>query len=164
MSVYDVKIKRLALLLLPTALRKPLMAAFVQGAVQGVNVLHGSFMQWRGDRDYRLSHNGQVCYLRAVLNDAFDPGERRIRVEDADSGMPEGTRLFMREEDRHVLAPARETGGAFVLNRRGYSGAAGSDFWVSVPYELMRGTDTARLAALVDAYRLASRRWRIRYY
>ena len=58
MSVYDVKIKRLALLLLPTFLRRPLMAALVQSAVQGVSVLHGFFMQWRTDRDYRLTHNG----------------------------------------------------------------------------------------------------------
>ena len=40
MSVYDVKIKRLALLLLPTALRKPLVAAFMQSAVQGLSLIH----------------------------------------------------------------------------------------------------------------------------
>lgn len=164
MSVYDVKIKRLALLLLPSFLRRPLMAALVQSAVQGVSVLHGSFMQWRADRDYRLTHNGQVCHLRAMLNDVFDPGERRIRVEDKDSGERTAARLFMRAEDRHILLPARGTDRVFVVNRRGYSGAADSDFWVSLPYELMRKTDEARLAALVNTYRLASKQWKIRYY
>lgn len=163
MSVYDVKIKRLALLLLPTALRRPLVAAFMQSAVQGVGVLHGSFMQWRADRDYRLTHNGQVCYLRAVLNDTFDPGERRIRVEDRDSGALRGARLFTRDADRHILLPARDTGGALVVNRRGYGGASGLDFWVSVPYALMGKIDETRLAALVGTYKLASRRWTINY-
>ncbi len=80
MSLYDLKIKRLALLLLPTFYRKPLIAAFAQSMVQGVNIVYGNFMRWRQDKQYRLSHNGQVCYLRAVLNDQFDPIERRITI------------------------------------------------------------------------------------
>lgn len=163
MSVYDVKIKRLALLLLPTFLRRPLMAALVQSAVQGVSVLHGSFMQWRADRDYRLTHNGQVCHLRAVLNDTFDQTERRITVDDEDSGGLRGARLFTRDMDRHILLPARETGGALVINRRGFGGASGLDFWVSVPYALMGKIDETRLAALVSTYKLASKRWTINY-
>ena len=103
MSVYDIKIKRLALLLLPTALRKPLVAAFMQSAVQGCSVLHGEFMRWRDDKDYRLWHNGQVCHLRAVLNDTFDHTERRITVDDEDSGGLRGARLFTRDMDRHIL-------------------------------------------------------------
>lgn len=148
MSVYDVKIKRLALLLLPTALRKPLVAAFMQSAVQGCSVLHGEFMRWRDDKDYRLWHNGQVCHLRAVLNDTFDQTERRITVDD---------------EDRHILLPVRGGGKAFIINRRGYGGVSGFDFWVSVPYALMGKIDETRLAAVVSTYKLASKRWTINY-
>ena len=125
MSVYDVKIKRLALLLLPTALRKPLVAAFMQSAVQGCSVLHGEFMRWRDDKDYRLWHNGQVCHLRAVLNDTFDQTERRITVDDEDSGGLRGARLFTRDMDRHILLPVRGGGKAFIINRRGYGGVSG---------------------------------------
>ena len=146
MSVYDVKIKRLALLLLPTALRKPLVAAFMQSAVQGCSVLHGEFMRWRDDKDYRLWHNGQVCHLRAVLNDTFDQTERRITVDDEDSGGLRGARLFTRD-----------------INRRGYGGVSGFDFWVSVPYALMGKIDETRLAAVVSTYKLASKRWSINY-
>lgn len=87
MSLYDLKIKRLALLLLPTFYRKPLIAAFAQSMVQGVNIVYGNFMRWRQDKQYRLSHNGQVCYLRAVLNDQFDPIERRITITDGTANM-----------------------------------------------------------------------------
>ena len=141
MSVYDVKIKRLALLLLPTALRKPLVAAFMQSAVQGCNVLHGEFMRWRDEQNYRLWHNGQVCHLRAVLNDTFDQSERRITVDDESS----------------------EDGKAFIINRRGYGGVSGFDFWVSVPYALRGKIDETRLAAVVSTYKLASKRWTINY-
>lgn len=163
MSVYDVKIKRLALLLLPTAYRKPLLAAFAQSLVQGANVVHGNFMRWRQDKQYRLSHNGQVCYLRAALNDTFDQVERRITVEDEQSSEERDARLYLREVERAILIPLRSAGGAFIINRRGYSGVSGYDFWVSIPYALRGKVDETRLAAVVDTYRLASKRWTINY-
>lgn len=163
MSVYDVKIKRLALLLLPTFLRKPLMAAFAQSMVQGVNVVHGDFARWRDGRNYRLAHNGQVCHLRAVLNDTFDQVERRIRVEDEESGAMQGSRVFVREAGRQVLLFRREENNPFVINRRGFGGASGLDFWVTVP-RLLRGTiDETRLSAVADMYKLAGKRWTINY-
>lgn len=163
MSLYEVKIKRLALLLLPTALRKPVIAALAQSAVQGCNALHGEFMRWKSDKDYRLSHNGQVCHLRAVLNDMFDQTERRITVDDEDSGNQRGARLFTRDMDRHILVPLRATGNAFIINRRGYGGVSGFDFWVSIPYALMGKIDETRLTAVVSTYKLASKRWTINY-
>lgn len=163
MSLYELKIKRLALLLLPTAYRKPILAALAQNLVQGVNVLYGDFMRWRQDKQYRLSHNGQVCYLRAVLNDTFDPVERRILVEDQWSASLQGQRIFMREAERFVLIPARSTGMAFILNRRGFGGVNGYDFWITVPMELRGQINEARLNAIVDTYKLASKRWTINY-
>ena len=69
MSKYDVKFKRLALLLLPTFLRRPLIAAVAYASVIPVQYLYVRFIRWKQDTDYRLNNNGQVCYLRAVLND-----------------------------------------------------------------------------------------------
>ena len=163
MSVYDVKIKRLALLLLPTFLRKPLMAAFAQSMVQGVNVVHGDFAWWRDDRNYRLEHNGQVCHLRAVLNDTFDQVERRIRVEDEESGAMQGSRVFVREAGRQVLLFLREENNPLVINRRGFGGASGLDFWVTVPRSLRGTIDEIRLSAVVNTYKLAGKRWTINY-
>lgn len=163
MSLYDIKIKRLALLLLPTSYRKPLMAAFAQHLVQGVNVVCGDFMRWRQDRHYRLTHNGQVCYLRAALNDAFDQVERRITVEDEQSSEEHDSRLYLREMERPILLPLRGSGEAYIINRRGYGGVSGYDFWVSIPYALRGKVDETRLARVVDTYRLASKRWTINY-
>ena len=163
MSIYDVNIKRLALLLLPIALRRPLMAAFAQTAVQGVHALHAVFMKWKGDCDYRLTHNGQVCHLRAALNDAFDPKERRIAIDDEWSNDTGGTTVYMRCMERSLKVPGRVSGRAIILNRRGFGGVSGYDFWVSVPYALRATLDETRLAAIVNKYKLASKRWTINY-
>lgn len=163
MSFYDLKVKRLALLLLPTFYRRPLIAAFAQSVVQGVNQIYGDFMKWRQDEDYRLSHNGQVCYLRAALNDNFDPIERRILVEDEWSGSLQGQRVFCRETGRFIFAPMRSVRTPFILNRRGFGGVSGEDFWVTVPRALRGVLNEARLDAVVNTYKLASKRWTINY-
>lgn len=79
MDKYDVNFKRLALLLLPTFWRRPLFAAMAYAAVSPLQYLHTRFILWKRESDYRLEHNGQVCYLRALLNDKFDPIDRRTQ-------------------------------------------------------------------------------------
>ena len=81
-NLYDVNFKRLALLLLPTFRRRPLTAAVAYAAVSPLQYLHTQFILWKQNTDYRLRHNGQVCYLRGLLNDLFDPIDRRITVTD----------------------------------------------------------------------------------
>lgn len=161
MSFYDLKIKRLALLLLPTAYRKPLIAAFVQSMAQGVNIVYGNFMRWRQNKQYRLSHNGQVCYLRAVLNDQFDPIERRITITDTTANM-DLLILYCRDIDMAALVPSRGADNSMTLYRRG-SDDSGYDFWVNIPIALYNTVDMERLKAIVSTYKLASKRFSINY-
>lgn len=161
---YRVNVKRLALLTLPTAWRKPLMGAIVYAIVTPIGRLVAELVAWRGEQDYRLRHNGQVCKLRAVLNDEADPGERRITIEDAESTEGETANLiYRREEGRWVMLPERSNGGAVTVNRRGYGGVSGYDFWVNIPEELRATTDESRLRAIINKYKLASKRYAINY-
>ena len=150
MSKYEVNIKRFALLLLPTFWRKPLLATLAYAMVSPLGYLHTRFVLFRRDTVYRLTHNGQVCYLRAVLNDQFDPIERRIT-------------LHKREEEQAFLLPTRDTGRAFIINRRGFGGINGFDFWVNIPISLYDTVDASRLRAIVGTYKLASKRFSINY-
>lgn len=162
MSKYDVNFKRLALLLLPTFLRRPLMASLTYAAVTPLNYIHTRFLEFRKDAAYRLNHNGQVCYLRAVLNDTFDPELRRITVTDTAQNV--GILLvFRRDEDRAILVPRRNSESVVLVNRRGFGGVSGYDFVVNIPLAL-RGIDDARLTAVVNTYKLASKRFAISYY
>lgn len=162
MSKYEVNIKRFALLLLPTFWRKPILAAFAYAMVWPLVGLHTRFILFRRDTVYRLTHNGQVCHLRAVLNDQFDPIERRITISDeaASSGV---LMLHMREQEQAFMLPTRESDKAFIVNRRGFDGVNGFDFWVNIPISLYDAVDVFRLRAIVGTYKLASKRFSINY-
>ena len=161
-KLYDVNFKRLALLLLPTFRRRPLLAALAYAAVSPLQYLHTRFMLWRRDTDYRLLHNGQVCCLRGLLNDLFDPIDRRITVTEEVSNVGNIV-LHRREAQRAVRLPARGSGRMVVLNRRGYGGVSGYDFWVNIPVALLDEIDTDRVRAVVDSYKLASKRYQINF-
>ena len=73
--------------MLPTFMRRRRLFAFVRALCAplylGKDSLYQRFLEMRGDHIYRLSHNGQVCYLRAALNDAFGL-KKGFEIEDAD--------------------------------------------------------------------------------
>lgn len=156
MSKYDVNFKRLALLILPPFLRKPLMAALAYAAVAPLNFLHTKFVLFQRATDYRLTHNGQVCHLRAVLNDQFDPIERRITLTDQVTGVGP-LMLWVRAEDRAFLLGTR------IINRRGADSENALDFWVNIPISIREAVDVTRLKAIVNTYKLASKRFSINY-
>lgn len=160
MSAYNVHLKRLALMLLPCAWRKPLIAAFAQSAVAGFFVTHREFMKWKEEQEYRLRHTGQVCRLRALLNDHFDPQQRRIIIEDAAPAEGYAARIYHRSHERGYRLP-RAPQAPKIINRRGYGGANGYDFWIHLPLELQPNFNEPRLADLVNTYKLASKRWAI---
>ena len=162
-KTFDVNIKRLALLTLPTWLRRPLTAALIYSGVAPVSRLLGELRLFRKETTYRLTHNGQVCKLRAVLNDEFDPLLRRIKIEDGDSSESiEASTIWMREEGKWVMLPRRGEGVA-LIHREGFSGTSGYDFWVTVPAELRDTEREARMRALVNMYKLACKRYTITY-
>ena len=162
MDKYDVNFKRLALLLLPTFWRRPLFAAMAYAAVSPLQYLHTRFILWKRESDYRLEHNGQVCYLRALLNDKFDPIDRRITITETVENVGFIT-LRKREEDDEVLVPRRGSERFLILNRRGFGGVSGYAFWVSIPLARRDKLVITQFRAVVDAYKLASKRFSINY-
>ena len=112
---------------------------------------------------YRLEHNGQTCYLRAVLNDVFDAGKRRITVTDYEQTTSEGKTIYLREQDNETIVSCRESMTPLVVNRRGFVGVSGTDFMINLPSELKENIDTIRLRAIVNTYKLVSKRYIINY-
>lgn len=162
MSSFNVDFKKLGMLLLPTFLRRPIIASLVCSAVTPVGYLHTRLMRLREDTDYRLRHNGQVCHLRGVLNDLFDYDERRIIIEDV-AEEDGGVTLYMHEEQRAMILSRQETGKVVVLTQRRFAGANRYDFAVVIPDALKGTIDEARLRAVVGMYKLASKRFIITY-
>jgi len=164
MYKYDVNYRKLVLLLLPLRLRKPLISALIYSAVQPLRDLNIRFRSLRVDSEYSLSHNGQVCHLRAAINDVFDADDRRITITDAESvAASGGVVVSLREDEEALVAPLREDSTPIIVHRRGYVVAAGADFWVNVPAELRDSLDTVKLAALISKYKLVSKRYSLNY-
>ena len=124
--------------------------------------LHTQFVLWKHDAEYRVQKNGQVCHLRAVLNDMFDPIDRRITITDNAENVGYII-LHHRDTDQSVRLPARGSGRAVILNRRGYGGVNGYDFWVNLPVALYGKVDLAQVTGVVNTYKLASKRFSINF-
>lgn len=151
---YDINFNRLALAIVPLKLRQPLLMNFLYVMLTGVRKAAAVFSTYREDTDYRLTHNGQVCYLRAVLNDRFDWSQRRITIEDIAEG--EGTILYRRELFRFLMTPV-------IINKRAFTGSDSVDFAVVVPVALRGAFVEEQMRALIDTYKLASKRYTIIY-
>lgn len=155
--------KRLALLALPSWLRRPLAGALIYAGVAPLGRLLGELRAYRSATSYRLGHNGQVCKLRGVLNDELDPELRRVRIADGGEEALEGVRVWVRSEERWVGVPRREKGGGCMVNGRGYGGISGVDFVVVLPMDVRGKVDETRVRGIVNMYRLAGKRYAIGY-
>lgn len=163
MSKYDINLRKWILLLLPTYHRRPFLAVLVYCTIAPLRYIYVKFLALRNDSIYRLEHNGQTCYLRAVLNDMFDAGKRRITVTDYEQTTSEGKTIYMRELDNETVVAGREVMAPLVVNRRGFVGVSGIDFMINLPAEMEGTIDDVRLRAFVNAYKLVSKRYIINY-
>lgn len=151
---FNVDITKLTQLLTPTFLRKPVMLAWLK-------VLHSPLqdvVDWFNDNRkanlYNLAHNGQVCYLRKALNDRFDVQYRRIYI--TDGNLHQRRYIYTEGEQK-----PQWLGTIYLYDDSDYSDT-GVDFIVMVPSELQYSDYEMR--ALIDFYRLASKRYKIQLY
>lgn len=160
--IYKINFSRLLINLLPTFLRQPVIYGILHA---GGAVLEGQaykdFTEARREHNYKLTHNGQVCYLRAVLNDAFGGGFDILEVE------RKGDWLYAITEDgTGILLTTGEDGNAAeveggekvpVVYNEILLNASQNSFIVSVPAGIYN-TNLPAVAALVDKYKLISKR------
>lgn len=159
---FNINWERLALLLLPTFLRNEVMRAWASLLVLPMSEIHYQWRENRKDNIYRLAHNSQKCYLRAALNDRFDNQLRRIRIDDGNSfkrkyiytdGELNGTII-----NSQIFVKPTYLGTMFLYDDSDYEDT-GVDFIVKVPADIMY--NTYEMKALIDFYKLASKRYKI---
>jgi hypothetical protein len=150
---YDTDYYRLARLLTPTFLRGGLISAFLNAFMSPLRQLSAVFGNFRVETDYRLGHNSQICHLRKVLNDMFDPESRRITI----TGMqrPERTYLYLTTDLKpHYL-------GRLLIETPGESADTGIDFAVNLNGVVLKEGEAAMMRSLINYYKLASKRYKI---
>lgn len=160
--VWGVELKKLAVILLPGWLRKPLVAGLL---LSGVGALGRVLEEERGSREgvrYELRHGSSVRELRGLLNDEVDAEQRRVEIRDADDRGNYGE-VYMREVGRWLEVKQTGEPGGTIINARGYMGVSGVDFVVALPKELCGSVDEVRVRGLLEKYKLAGKRYEIRY-
>lgn len=160
-DIYRVDMKRLVLLTLPTWLRRPVAAALLFAGVTPLARALQELRNFRTESRYRITHNGQVCKLRGVLNDECDPYLRRIRVEDYSK--PSGMCVYERESRQWIMT-GRSAMESVRLERRGFAGSGQYDFRVEVPEVYADEGTMVRLRGKVDLYKLAGKRYEIQFF
>lgn len=151
---YNLDINKLTALLTPTFLRKEKFLAWLRALHFPLIKVLDDFNFNRNENLYNLAHNGQVCYLRGALNDRFDRNQRRIKI--ADGNRYQRQYIYTRAEQK-----PRYLGKIYLYDRADY-GDTGVDFIVLIPKGL--SYNTYEMKALVDFYKLASKRYKIEEY
>jgi hypothetical protein len=163
MGFFDINYDALIPQLTPVKLRKPVMTAWLKVLVSPVKWLYDQFKTSRKGNLYTLAHNGQVCYLEAVLNDAFDPIVRGVYVTDGPFRDP--LFLYLDAEVKPLWVGLTSEIGITpypdpeILYTDGETYALGICFIIHVPISVAGGPgyDVTRLRALTDKFRLPGR-------
>ncbi|MGV4530514.1 hypothetical protein [Ornithobacterium rhinotracheale] len=151
MKVYNLDIEKLSLLLTPTFLRKARMCAWLFTLLSPLKNLHYAFTIKRKTDIQTLGYNGQKCYLRKALNDAFDIQQRRIEIVEGNKFSRQY--IYTRGEQK-----PRFLGTMYLRDRADYADT-GVDFLVLIPKELEG--KKVEINALVNYYKLASKIFKI---
>jgi hypothetical protein len=149
---YKVDFDKLILLLLPTFLRKPIIFGYLKALVSPIASLHYRWSRMREENLKKLSYNSQRCYLRGVLNDRYDPDERRITI--SNTGNKTQDYIYTQAENLPVYL-----GVMWLEPEFNYAGST-VDFLVNVPQEIMN-TKLNEIVATLEFYVLAGKSYQI---
>lgn len=162
-SPFDLNLPRLLRLLLPIPLRRPRIMALLGALVRPLVLQQVEFARLRSEHHYRMSHNGQTCYLRAVLCDRFDPQMRGIDIADNTLG-GEWTMLHTRSVSDPVMLPRRNPQTKHAVYRRALIEGSGVRFFVMVPRRLEGNYSEDEMRAVVNEYKMAGIQYGIKIY
>lgn len=151
---YKVDYNRLAILLLPTFLRTPILVGFCQSILYEIDKIHYWWLQERDTQWYKLEHTGQVCKLRKVLNDKCDNSLRRISIGQGNSFVR--NYIYTKGEKKPVYL------GKFFINSQNNYLNTGVDFIIKAPIDI-KYLQEFRLINFINFYKLAGKRYKIIY-
>ena len=149
--MFKINFTKLVQWLLPSFLRSANLTILILSANYPLREVYDSFVRYRNDVQYRLSHNSQVCYLQAMLNDYFDASLRRIRVVDFTAY---GNLYLFAQEDNLDVNIGEERNPPCYL----FPDDVGVDFTVQLPHPTLRHviipSQVAYIKSMIDEYKL----------
>ncbi|TWP31221.1 hypothetical protein ETU08_01710 [Apibacter muscae] len=149
---YNPNLKKLAVLTMPPGLRNNFSISYLISLLKPLETTLYNWQKLRNNSLYKLQHTGQVCYLRKVLNDRFDPIQRRIIITGSQRYKSQYIYTEAEKKEKYL--------GTMYLRRDVDFEDNGADFLVLAPAELL-DENNYEMNALIDYYKLASKRYRI---
>jgi hypothetical protein len=160
-KIFEINYKKLVLLLLPTFLRRELLVSFLHAMTAPVVSLYDLFINNRKNNLYRLRMNGQVCYLRRLLNDAFPEAHGAIQIESSKT-IGQWQYAWDKEYDPYMRYLLITNEGTVFLDKSAILQSV-NGFVVSVPRALHNINNDAKLRSLLNAYKLLGKSYTILY-
>ena len=156
MKTYLIDFKKLVLLLLPHALRKKIIFAFLKASVAQLTILRDSLLKSRNYNLRSLHVTPQVCYLKAYLNECFGCSSNN-GFEICDT-IIEGNYLLTYDEDgfRATEIPIIIDNGDKRIYDDDVINRVNDGFTVICP-SVISEPDKTIVKTIVNKYRLASR-------
>lgn len=156
--MYNISFKDIVNKLLPLALRKERVKAFLYALIKPLKDVNSTFSGFKDGIDYELRFNGQTIYLEHILNDKYDSILKRIYIEDTSA--IDYTYLFNEVEARekfYLRNLSEATPPIYLENITEQVNQ--THFKVKVPSTIT--FSTPEMEALVDKYRKAGTNYTI---
>lgn len=158
MKIFDLDLKKLALLWAPPFKRSPEFIAFLFSFIRPLLDVYNMFLSSRKQNLIRIKFNYQVCSLEYRLNDAFDSIERRIMI--VDSEQFDDVFLYTKAEDDQYHSKTKWLYGDEnpIFLRTHAELYTEYDFIVQIPDT---NINIFQLKAEIDFYKLPTKRYKI---
>lgn len=104
--------------LLPSFLRGSAIKGFIGSLVCVIQGLFNQLRDYRTQKSYELHITSQVMYLEHILNTTFDPGLRRIYIDEYYESVQ--TTVFNKSETEHppyIFNKSEQAGKIYLYNK-----------------------------------------------
>lgn len=160
-NYYDISYATHGVQMLTTNLREELVISFIKAIMTPLDDLHAQFMKLKDGIDYK--NYSQVCYMQGIINDHFDPLERRIKIKNCH--VDRDSYLYWKENINKPVETFKEETESFIFrieNGDFQIGTTNIDFEVVLPkgFRLSDEEDN-RMRNIVNQSKLASKQYRI---
>lgn len=149
-------------LLLPIALRKPAIKAYLNAVLKPFKSIYNTFIAYRLEVLTDITHTGQVIYLEHLLNLKYDAISQNIHIIDSDD--PRLDSYFYNDsEGQEVTWLRNDSEGqppSWLFNKVEFDG--NNDFIVKIPSYL--ATRQNQISETINKYRQAGKRYTIETY
>lgn len=133
-NIYIVNFQILVQSVILRVYRLPIVLSWLYSFTTPIMQQYTAWQSYYADRKYNLEHNSQVCRLRKLLNDYFDPALRRINIEDGIYYFrpyvfldPEEKPLYLNQNVYIMTQPEYDSGYDFVVKLNGCAVSASQE-------------------------------------